>query len=86
MENVDASGGRADGKIDNGVGSMQAALEKVKNYKRTNIAYMWHEPTRRLIEKDPAKRAGNWKVESGIFFMWVEKIIDSNGVSRPAGQ
>ena len=47
---------------------------------------MWHSPTKRLIEKDPAKRAGKWKVESGIFFMWVDKFIESDGVSRPAGK
>ena len=65
---------------------MEAALEKVKNYKRTNIAYMWHGPSyHRLVEKDPAKRAGKWKVETGVFFVWADKIIDSKGVSRTAG-
>lgn len=47
---------------------------------------MWHRPTRRLIEKDPSKRAGKWKIESGIFFMWADKIIDSKGVSKQAGR
>ena len=64
---------------------MHEALNRVKNHKRTNIAYMWHSPTKRLIEKDPAKRAGKWKVETGFFFMWVDKIIDSHGVTKPAG-
>ena len=49
---------------------------------------MWHSSTANLIEKDPAKKqAGEWKAisEGYIFFMWVDKIIDSQGVTKQAG-
>jgi hypothetical protein len=41
MKDVDTGGGPSDGHIDNKVMSEQEAIEKIKHYKNSNVAYFW---------------------------------------------
>ena len=72
MKGVDASGGPSDGKITSGVTSYQQALNLAKSG-RNNIAYTWHRPSSRFIEKPPEKRSGKWVGDGNCdFFMWAD--------------
>ena len=46
----------------------------------------WCGSTNELIEKDPSKNIAKWESDgTSVLFMWVDRIIDSNGVSHKAG-
>ena len=46
----------------------------------------WCSSTNELIEKDPSKNIAKWESDgTSVLFMWVDRIIDSNGVSHKAG-
>ena len=43
---------------------------------RNNIAYTWHRPSSRFIEKPPEKRSGKWVGDGNCdFFMWADSCI-----------
>ena len=75
MKGVDAAGG--DGDITNGISSFEQALEQAKASTKNDIAYTWHKPTQRFIEKPPSsKTKGDWCVDDNcVFFVWVDSKI-----------
>jgi hypothetical protein len=41
------------------------------------MAYFWCDQSNRLIQKDPSKRAGKWNKQSGTFFIYADKVVES---------
>ena len=78
MDNVDTGGGPSDGHIDYNVQDDKAALEKVICKRDARGAHFWCSSSKRLIEKNPEKRAGKWNDQPGVFFLFVDKCLDGN--------
>jgi hypothetical protein len=83
MRNVDCGGGPSDGHIDYGISEEETAIKMIKDYQNTDIAYEWHSPSQRLIEKDPAKGQGKWCDTPGVFFMWADQHITEDNLTLP---
>lgn len=76
MKGVDASGGASDGPITYEVKTFEDALKLAKESPLTDIAYTWHAPTERFIEKPPSKGAGIWCEDDNCdFFMWANSKV-----------
>ena len=76
MRGVDAAGGKSDGDITSGISSFEQALELAKASTKNDIAYTWHEPTMRFIEKPPSLASGDWcEDDNCVFFVWVDSKI-----------
>ena len=79
MKNVDTGGGPSDGHIDHGIQDENTALYKVienmKNKGDSRVAFFWCSQSKRLIEKNPEKRADLWNDQDGVFFMFVDKCL-----------
>lgn len=77
LRGVDACGGPSDGEITNGVTTLEEALNLAKASEKTDIAYTWHAPSQRFIEKPPSKDAGFWRSDEDCdFFMWADELVE----------
>lgn len=75
MDNVDTGSGTADGHIDENVTSEEQALELIKKYNNSKVAYFWHRDSGKLIEKPPSKRTGKWSSNKGVYFIYANKVL-----------
>jgi len=75
MEGCDAGGGPSDGHIWQNIRSYDEAQSIVVSESNTDIAYFWCSQSNRLIEKNPNKRTGHWKSQTGWMFLWGNEII-----------
>lgn len=65
MEGVKADGGN--GNIDYSIYDESAAIAKIKSYSDSTVAYEWHIPSNRLIEKDPSAKTATFDEVDGVF-------------------
>jgi hypothetical protein len=73
MEGVQADGG--DGSVYYSINDENAAIEKIKSFSDSTVAYLWHTSTNRLIEKDPSLKTATFDEIDGVFFLYADKKL-----------
>ena len=78
LKGCDVNGG--DGSITNGIKSSDKAMETINSKSANNLAYTWHIPSNRLIEKWPNRDCAKWVADKDCyFFMWADSCQINNG-------